>query len=85
MSKMWRKFIKLDKIYFKLKNVVNMFIAYELETWSYYWEIAFFGVVKLTKNADPDKYRILDMVLGFRHMDLFYCLMVSFLKMLFLV
>ena len=43
-------------------NVVNLFIVYELDTWSQdlnvdftlkYWLI---GSVKITKNADTDKY-----------------------------
>ena len=43
-------------------NVVNLFIVYELDTWSHglnadftlkYWLI---GSVKITKNADTDKY-----------------------------
>ena len=44
------------------KNVVNLCISYKLGTWSKDTNTDFmlgnclFGAVKLTKNADPDKY-----------------------------
>ena len=52
-----------DKAHFTPKNVVNLFIAYKLGRWS--WDLntyftlkdCLFGAVKLTKNADPDKYK----------------------------
>ena len=43
--------------------MVNLFIVYELDTWSCDLNTGFnpkdylFGVVKLTRNADPDKYK----------------------------
>ena len=44
--------------------MVNLFIAYELDTWSWDLDTDFslkdclFGAVKLTKNADTDKYKL---------------------------
>ena len=52
-----------DKAAFAVKNVVNLFIVYELDTWSQDLNTEFtlksclFGAVKLTKNADTDKYK----------------------------
>ena len=43
--------------------MVNLFIAYELDTWSkdinndFTFKNCLFGSVKLTKNADLDKYK----------------------------
>ena len=54
--------MKLEKISFNHKNVVNLFIAYELDTWSRDLNMDFtlgdclFGAFKLTENADLDKY-----------------------------
>ena len=50
-----------DTASFTPNNVVNLHIVYELDIWSGYLNTDFtfkdclFGVVKLTKNADPDK------------------------------
>ena len=44
------------------KNVINLYIIYKLDTWSrnsntdFTLDNCLFGAVKLTKNADPDKY-----------------------------
>ena len=51
-----------DKARFTQNNVVNLFIVYELDRWSQELNTDFtlkslFGAVKLTKNADPHKYR----------------------------
>ena len=52
-----------DKAVFTQKNVVNLFTAYELDTWSrdlntdFTLKDCLFGAVKLTKNADVDKYK----------------------------
>ena len=52
-----------DKASFTPNNVINLFIVYKLDTWSRDLNIGFtlkdclFGSVKLTKNADPDKYK----------------------------
>ena len=48
---------------FVRKNVLNLYISYELGTWSrdlltYFTQVnCWFGAVKLTKNVDLDKYR----------------------------
>ena len=53
--------LKQDKATFTPNNVVNLFIVYELDTWSLNLNTDFtlkdclFGSVKLTKNADPNK------------------------------
>ena len=64
--------VKQDKVSFTHGNAVNAFIVYELNVlWS--WGLHFdftlkhrlFGALKLTKNADPDKYYYSGYVLGF--------------------
>ena len=51
-----------DKYAYTPKNVVNLFL-YELDIWSqdlntgFTFKDCLFGSVKLTKNADPDKYK----------------------------
>ena len=63
------------------KNVVHLYISYKLDTWSRDLNTDFtlgnclFRVAKLTKNADPDKYRYsgygigLNSCLQFSHSD----------------
>ena len=52
--------LKQDKVTFTPNNVVNLLIVCELDRWSqdlnsdFTVEDCLFGVVKLTKNADPD-------------------------------
>ena len=52
-----------DTTPFTPKNVVNLFIVYELDRWlrdaniSLTLKYRFFEAVKLTKYADPDKYK----------------------------
>ena len=52
-------------------NVVNLYISYELDTWSRDLNTDFtlgnclFGAVKLTKNDDPDKYGHIGYGIGF--------------------
>ena len=43
---------------FNANNVVNLFIMYELDRWSQEFNLkdSLLGAVKLTKNANPDKY-----------------------------
>ena len=54
---------QVDKAPCTPKNVVNLFIVYELVTWSRDLNTDFalggclFGAVKLTKNVDTDKYK----------------------------
>ena len=56
---------------FNLKNVVNLFIVYELDTrltdinTDFTLNIFLFGAVKPTKNADPDKYKYRGYGIGF--------------------
>ena len=51
--------------------MVNLFIVYELDTWSrnlntdFTLKDCFFRAVKLTKNADPDKYKYTGYGIGF--------------------
>ena len=60
-----------DNISCTHRNVVNLCIVNELDTWSRDLNTDFtlgdylFGVVKLTKNADPDKYGYIGYGIGF--------------------
>ena len=66
-----RSYLKQNRAPYTPKNVVNLFIAYELDTWSGHlntdFAIAncFFRAVNLTKNADPDKYKHSGYGIGF--------------------
>ena len=64
--------LKQDKVILASKNVVNLFIVYELDTWSrdlnagfFFLKYCLFGAVKLTKNADPDQYSYSGYDIGF--------------------
>ena len=56
-----------DQAAFTPKNVVNIFIVYELDSWPQdsNTEGCLFGGVMLTKNADPDKYSYSGFGIGF--------------------
>ena len=60
-----------DAAPFSLNDIVNLFIVCELDRWSQDTNTdlipkdCFFGVVKLTKNADPDKYKYSSYGIGF--------------------
>ena len=60
-----------DKTAYTSKNLVHLFIVYELDTWSQDTNTDFtlknglFGSVKLTENADPDKYKYSSYDIGF--------------------
>ena len=60
-----------DKATFTPKNVVNLFIVYELDTWlrdlktDFTLKHCLLGSVKLTKNADPGKYKYRRYGIGF--------------------
>ena len=61
--------LKQDRIIFNHRKVVNIYIVYEIDksiNISNYQalENCLFGAVALTKNADIDKYKYSDMVLG---------------------
>ena len=53
--------LKQDKATFTPNNVINLHIIYELDRWSqdlnakFTLKDCFFGNVKITKNADPNK------------------------------
>ena len=68
---------KQDKATFTPKNVVNLLVVFELDTWSQDLSTDFtlnnylFGSVKLTKNVDPDKYKYSGYGTGFDSRSLF--------------
>ena len=55
-------YLKQDIGTFTNRNALNLFIAYELDTWlrnlntKFTQRVCLFGAVKLAKNADHDKY-----------------------------
>ena len=63
--------LKQDRTTFIPNNVVNLFIVYELDTWSrdlntdFSLKDCLFGSVKVTKNDDPDKYKYSGYGIGF--------------------
>ena len=63
--------LKQKRVSFLHKNIVNLYISYKLDTWSKDLNTDFtlgnclFGAVKLTKNADPDKYKQSGYSIGF--------------------
>ena len=63
--------LKQDKVTFNPRNVVDLFIVYELDAWSrdlktdFTLKICLFGAIKLTKNADPDKCYYSGCAIGF--------------------
>ena len=63
--------LKQIKAIFTTNNVVNLFIVYELDSWSQDFNTDFtlkdflFGSVKLNKNADPHKYEYSGYDIGF--------------------
>ena len=60
-----------DKVPFTPSNLVNLFVVYNLDTWSrdlntdFILKYCLCGSVKLTKNADPDKYKYSGYGIGF--------------------
>ena len=64
-------FLKQDNVSFLHKKVVNLYITWKLDTWSKDLSTNFtlgnylFGVVKVTKNADPDKCKYSGFGIGF--------------------
>ena len=53
--KIKKSYLKQDKLTFIPRNLVNLFIIYELDLWSGDLKNSFFGAAKVTKNADLDK------------------------------
>ena len=68
-----RSCLKQGKVIFTSRNIVNLFIAYELDEWYKDLNTVFslkdclFGAAKLFENNDRDKYFYSDMVLGLTH------------------
>ena len=64
-------FLKQKSVPFLYKKVVNLYISYKLDEClkdlNTYFALGncLFGAVKLTKNADPDKYEYSGYVIGF--------------------
>ena len=69
--------LKQDKAPSTPNNVVNLYIVYELNIWSQNLNAEFtlkyclFENVKITKNADPDKYSYTRYGIGFDSHSLF--------------
>ena len=63
--------LKQGKSTFIPKNVVNLFVVYELYTWSrdlntdFTLKTCFLGAVSLTRNADTDNYKYSGYGIGF--------------------
>ena len=61
-----------SKATFTSNNATNLFIVFELERWSrvlntdFFVKDCLFGAVKITKNADPDKYVYIVYGIGFK-------------------
>ena len=51
-----RMCLKQDSVAFLHKNIVNLYISYKLST-DFTLGDSLYGVVKLSKNADPDEYK----------------------------
>ena len=69
--------LKQYNVTFIPRNVVNLFIIYELDTWSRHLNADFilkdclFGVVKLTANPNPYKYSFSEYGIEFDFHSLF--------------
>ena len=70
--------LKQDKGTFTPNSVVNLFIVYELDRWSQDLNAKFtlkdclLGNVKITKNADSNKYSYSGYEIGFDSSSLFF-------------
>ena len=70
--------MKQDKVTFTPRNAENLFVVYELDTWSRDLNSAlslknwlFFGFVKLAKSPDSDKCSYSEYDIGFDSRSLF--------------
>ena len=69
--------LKQDKAYFTPKNIVNLYIVYELNMWSQDLNVEFtlkdclFQAVKVTKNANTNKYSYSGYGIGFDSRSVF--------------
>ena len=76
--------LKQNKEPFVPNNVVNLYIVYELNTWSQDLNAEFmlkdclFGTVKITKNANPNKYSYSGYGIGVDSLSLFSISIFSF-------
>ena len=83
--------LKEDKMSFTQGNVVNFFTFYKIDIWSHDLSTNFtlkgclFGAVKLSKNANPDKYSYYVYSNGFNSMQLFLISNFDFDKTIFIV
>ena len=63
--------LKQNSVSFLHKNIVNLYITYKLDTWPRDLNTDFtlgkylIGAIKLTKKADPDKYKCSGYDIGF--------------------
>ena len=68
---LWWNFLKQDKVIFTQKQLVNIYIVFEIHLWPFNVGRDFvlgnslFGVVKLAKNVDSDKYKYSGYAIGF--------------------
>ena len=80
--------MKRGKLPFTNGNIVNLFIASELDTWSralitkFAPSSSLFGAVKLGKNSDPNKYRYKGSDIAINAHQNFHCTLVKGVKML---
>lgn len=80
--------VKRGKLPFTNGNIVNLFIASELDTWSralitkFAPSSSLFGAVKLGKNSDPNKYRYKGSDIAINAHHNFHCTLVKGVKML---
>ena len=78
-------YLKQDKITYNHKNVVNIYIVYELGASSSHSDYptlknCFFGAVTLTKNIDIDKYGYSGYGIGFDRKSSFHFEVVDLVK-----
>ena len=80
--------LKQDKTKQLHRNMVNLFIAHELDTWSrdlnekFILDDCLFGAVKLNEVVDPNKNRCSRYDIGFEARSRFHCQLVNGVKML---
>ena len=89
-NKIWLKFdgncLKKEKIAYIHEKVVNIYIVYKINLWTYSPATKFtlgnslFGAVKLTKYADPNKYRYSVYGIGFDTRGSFHYLIIASLE-----
>ena len=64
-----------------LRQVVNIYFVYKINSWSNIQHVdfalwnSFFGAAKLTKNADPDKYKYSEYGIEFDAHEFIHCQM----------